>query len=143
MDTGIQKLHLLAPLRYRQDKTPRPFAYDPAAGETIFQFELNADHALNIEPDIDHYLGALIASGEAQAGAGSLEIPAGEYLFAQIREALDLEGSVLLAVEVQKEGLWERFSLEAALYFRYLFEDGKPVTQVFRPLTKGKPGGRL
>ncbi|GHU59786.1 hypothetical protein FACS189444_5710 [Spirochaetia bacterium] len=147
MDITIQKLHLLTPLRYRQDRELRPFAYQGDAGETLFQFELNPDQYLSIEPDIDQYLGALIASGSLAASSlaasnlaassragNSLELPAGEYLFAQIREALDREESVLLAVEVQKDGLWERFSLGSGLYVRYLFEDGKPVTQVFRPL---------
>ncbi|MDR2951648.1 MAG: hypothetical protein LBU82_00240 [Treponema sp.] len=39
-----------------------------------------------------------------------------------------------MAVELQKDGLWEMFQLENRLYVRLLYEDGKRVTQLFRPL---------
>jgi hypothetical protein len=38
-----------------------------------------------------------------------------------------------MALEQQKDGLWERYKPENRLYVRYLFEDGCPVTQLFRP----------
>jgi hypothetical protein len=38
-----------------------------------------------------------------------------------------------MAIEQQKDGLWEQLRLGNHLYIRYLFEDGSPVTQVFRP----------
>ncbi|MDR2313378.1 MAG: hypothetical protein LBE02_02465 [Spirochaetaceae bacterium] len=38
------------------------------------------------------------------------------------------------ALELQKEGLWERQKLEDRIYLRRLFEDGAPVIQILRPL---------
>jgi hypothetical protein len=66
--------------------------------------------------------------------SGPLELSAGTYLFAQVRELPDMEKLIDMIIEVQQEGLWERLSLDDRLYIRYLFEDGQPVTQVFRPV---------
>lgn len=65
-----------------------------------------------------------------------VELPAGCYFFVQKRDSLPLgpEKWLDLAVEQQKDGLWERNKLENRLYVRYLFEDGLFVTQLFRPV---------
>jgi hypothetical protein len=39
-----------------------------------------------------------------------------------------------MAIEQQKDGLWERHKPESRLYLRFLFEDGRYVTQLLRPL---------
>jgi hypothetical protein len=63
-----------------------------------------------------------------------LELPAGEYFFVQVRENLGAKEFVEMAVELQKEGLWERIPLGKTVYFRILWEDGAPVFQVLRPI---------
>jgi hypothetical protein len=63
-----------------------------------------------------------------------MELPRGRYLFAQERSFLDREAVLCMAVEMQKDGLWERLCLENRLYLRYLGEEGQAVTQLFRPL---------
>jgi hypothetical protein len=86
-------------------------------------------------------LGSLLFAGEKLSGTetphnkAAIQLPAGKYLFVQRREALNREDCLALAAEQQKDGLWERFALTEKLYVRYLFEDGKPVTQLFRPLS--------
>jgi hypothetical protein len=64
----------------------------------------------------------------------TIELPAGNYFFAQVREILDEKGSSELAAEVQKEALWERRKLGTKIYLRYLYEHGSPVTQIFREM---------
>jgi hypothetical protein len=122
--------------------------------ERLFCFTVDAVQGRSIEPDPARFLGPLLAAGRSAAEsadrsaegsadgsaepAGGLELPAGSYLFAQQREALGQEALgrealVDMAMELQKDGLWERLKLGDRLYLRYLFEDGKRVTQVFRP----------
>jgi hypothetical protein len=69
----------------------------------------------------------------AGGGQTQLQLPAGQYLLVQQRKFLGREECIHLAVEQQKDGLWERFVPENRLYIRYLIEDGSPVTQLFRP----------
>jgi hypothetical protein len=144
------KLELRAPLFYREEPglvpwmPEEPGPGDPEAArpaeeteERLFCFTLDAVQGRSIEPDPARFLGPLLAAGRSVAGsaepAGGLELPAGNYLFAQQRETLGREAFVEVAMELQKDGLWERLKLEERLYLRYLFEDGKRLTQVFRP----------
>jgi hypothetical protein len=62
-------------------------------------------------------------------------LPAGDYLFSQKREILSREEILYLAAELQKEALWRRLSPEPRFYLRRLYEDGKGVTQLWRPYT--------
>jgi hypothetical protein len=130
-----------------------------SGGERLFCFELDPAQARSIEPDRGLLLGALLFAGLAGKDAAEKDVtengvaenpdagkaadthdavtlPAGLYLFAQQREELDREACLDMAIEQQKDGLWERHGLEPVLYVRYLFEDGKPVTQIFRPCKK-------
>ncbi|MDR1585814.1 MAG: hypothetical protein LBS57_00010 [Treponema sp.] len=111
-----------------------------AGSERLFCFELDPVQARSIEPDRELLLGALLFAGVTgnpdalkAADAALVRLPAGLYLFAQRREAADRNACLDMAIEQQKDGLWERHEPEPMLYVRYLFEDGKPVTQVFRP----------
>ena len=63
-------------------------------------------------------------------------LPQGKYLFTQCRSeaVLSRDEWLDLAIEQQKDGLWERNKLLDLLYIRFLFEDGSFVTQVFRAL---------
>jgi hypothetical protein len=112
-----------------------------AGSECLFCFELDPAQARSIEPDRELLLGALLFAGvtenpsAAQAADtdDAVTLPAGLYLFVQAREALDRDACLDMAIEQQKDGLWERHELKPMLYVRYLFEDEKPVTQLFRP----------
>jgi hypothetical protein len=155
MENRLFKLELLAPLVYVEDRSLQAFApgaetgtaagTDTDAGETLFLFELDPAQGLSIEPDPEHFLGPLVFSGRLPAGppgAGAegppRELPAGRYLFAQQRRHLNREECIHMAVELQKDGLWERLRPEPYLYLRFLIEDGRRVSQAFRPYGDGK-----
>ncbi|MDR0402285.1 MAG: hypothetical protein LBH35_01705, partial [Treponema sp.] len=101
--------------------------------ETLFHFRINPSGAFVMEAEEKNYLEALIAAGTADA-AGSLELPAGEYFFTQMRRKIGAAGFIGLALELQKEGLWRRLRLGTTVYFRTLWEDGAPVFQALRPI---------
>ena len=136
----IARLNLLSPLFYLADKALDPFAYREGDGEMLFCFDLNEAQYRAFEPDKTELLGDLIfgaraAAAERKAGEGETlrELPGGNYLFAQKREILNKEKIMDLAVEIQAEALWQRLEPGKRLYLRYLFEDGRSVTQLFRP----------
>jgi hypothetical protein len=140
----ILNLYLQAPLFYIRDDGLAPFPCDPSKGEVLFYFEIDGAQYRSIEPDRGGYLGRLVSGGipappDSAAGeaASLIELPRGRYLFAQGTEIPDREGYIQMAVEVQREGLWQNVSLDRGLYLRYIYEDGKQVTQVFRPLAGG------
>jgi len=132
----IQILTLLSPLRYPaaksgpEDLNPadiNPFDYKKEDGEKLYCFTLNENEYSGFEPDKKTLLGNLVFSANAV-------LPAGKYLFAQKREILSREEIIDMAVEIQAEGLWQRLKPGKTLYLRYLFEDSRPVTQLYRPL---------
>jgi hypothetical protein len=131
---------------------PAEFA---AGTPELFCFSLNPAQARRIDPDPETYLGLLEAAGRAVPGpaagggtgnreprenageplpcaSGYVHLPAGRYYFTQLRERLSREEFVEMAMELQKEGLWERLKFEDRLYLRRLFEDNAPVTQAWR-----------
>ncbi|MDR1859141.1 MAG: hypothetical protein LBQ69_06685 [Treponema sp.] len=146
-ESPLIRLDLRAPLEYAHAPGLDPFgpaalADGDASQELAFCFELNPEQAGRIDPEAGCFLGELVFSGRASAepdgsrGDGPeprWTIPAGLYLFAQRRKALGREECLQLAIEQQKDGLWEKHRLENRLYIRRLFEDGSAVTQVFRP----------
>jgi hypothetical protein len=155
MIPSLFPLHLTAPLFYRRDDNLEPFLYTPEEGELIFAWTIPVAEAFSIEPISDRFLERFFFAGRAvpkpvelsaQTGGGEtafntnagdgdlLELSQGMYFFSQIREILDREASLGLAIEVQKEALWQRFIPEPRFYLRRLFEDEKGVTQIFRPL---------
>jgi hypothetical protein len=116
-----------------------PFAYraeDAGCGQ-LFCFELDPAQSRSIEPCKERFLGALLFSGREETpereNAQTITLPAGRYLFCQERNALNRDECIELALEQQKDGLWERLKLKPLLYIRYLFEDEKAVTQIMRP----------
>jgi hypothetical protein len=155
MGLEITRLHLVSPLYYLRDEginrndtsrdtrdnTIDPFSYSGERGEMLFHFCLDPDQSQSIEPDERVLLSALISGGRAAdpeepvSPGKALLLPEGDYLFSQVREILSHEDIISLAVEVQKEGLWQRLRPASELYLRYLFEDDRGVTQVFRPYT--------
>jgi hypothetical protein len=149
----LLKLELLAPLVYAEDRGLKPFENqggpgDQAAGDDrLFCFETGAGQGGSIEPDPALFLGPLIFSGRTAKNADSAgegwELPAGTYLFAQERRILNRDECIFMAIEIQKDGLWERLEPDSRLYLRFLTEDGRELTQVFRPCRKReeKQGG--
>ena len=131
----ITRLQLLSPLYYSGGGDFDPFVYREGDGEKLFCFDLGAA-AGAFQPDRAAFPGRLLFCGTA-AGGGTAdgELPPGNYLFAQQREVLSRESIITMVLEIQQEGLWQRLSLGSKLYLRYLFEDGCPVTQIFRPFT--------
>jgi hypothetical protein len=141
MDISLHRLRLLSPLRYGADECPDPFGQTTAGEELLVCFAINPVQHLSIEPAEEYYLTDIIAAGKRGAGSAEnkvsfLELPPGDYFFAQIREAPSRETFTGLAVEVQKEALWQRCKPEPRVYLRRLCEEGGPVTQVFRPLAE-------
>jgi len=148
MKTEIFNLNLASPLYFVRIDDPKPFSrIDIGKGnpnlELLFCFELEEDQYRNFEPTLDNFFDNLLFGGmstgdskanSAEAGVEKpVELPAGEYLFSQKRELLSREEILTLAAEIQQEGLWQRHEPGKKFYLRYLFEDGKIVTQIFRP----------
>jgi hypothetical protein len=149
----VLRLELRSPLFYREDKGLVPFTdgdygnETAGAGELLFCFEIEGKTGEAIDPDTASYLGPPVFSGRlpdtdrksggaksggAAGASGLFELAAGTYFFAQAREVLGREECTLMAVEVQREILWQRLQPVNRLYIRRLFEDGKPVTQAWR-----------
>ncbi|MDR0525445.1 MAG: hypothetical protein LBG90_06195 [Spirochaetaceae bacterium] len=135
---NIIRLDLYGSLYYRPDPKCEPFGAEEIREEALFCFEIASDQYLSIEPEYDRYLGPLLFAGAGPTAASgeACELPAGLYLFAQVRDVLCREDIVWMAMEIQKDGLWERLDLGNRLYLRYLYEDASAVTQLFRPYKK-------
>jgi hypothetical protein len=133
----VVRLELRSSLYYYEDRSLVPFGTADTK-ELLFCFEIEEETGKAIDPDTASYLGSPVFSGRictdaAQSGSGGLfELSAGAYFFAQTREALNREECILMAIEVQREILWQRLQPQNQLHIRNLFEDGKPVTQVWR-----------
>ena len=146
-EEGARRLELLHPLLYRGGTDLIPFSPTTRTeqDERLFCFAIDEVQSRCIEPDAGVFLGPLLAAGyletAGQDGAGSrtapggetVELPRGRYIFAQKRGVLGKSDVIDLAIEVQKDGLWERLRLEAYFYLRYLYEENAAVTQIFRP----------
>jgi hypothetical protein len=143
-ESSLIRLELRAPLFYINSPELAPFSREIESGEQLFCFELDPEESLSIEPERERFLGPLILAGSgavqetdlraAQVEANIIRLEAGVYLFAQKREVLDREACIDMAIEQQKDGLWERYKLQNRLYIRRLFEDTSPVSQIFRPV---------
>jgi hypothetical protein len=105
--------------------------------EILLCYQVNPVQGCSIEPDRDHFLSKLLFVGQKSsetAGDNLVSLPQGDYLFTQCRAdaVLGNDEWLDLAIEQQKDGLWERNKPGNLLYVRFLFEDGAFVTQVFR-----------
>jgi len=139
--TPLTLLNLCTPLQYvRAESQDKP----TVEGETILCYEVNPVQGGSIEPDRDRFLGRLLFIGqkppeETPGGNGKktkelVSLPQGDYLFMQCRSdaVLGPDEWLDLAIEQQKDGLWERNKPGNLLFIRFLFEDGAFITQVFR-----------
>jgi hypothetical protein len=136
MEQAMRQLTLMSPLPYVEAPGLDPFARPSGGGERLFCFE-TGDQAGGIDAEEDRFLGPLLFSaraGTAGRGEKPRELPRGAYLFAQFREIPEKSGIIRLAVELHKEGLWQRFVMEPRFFLRYLFEDRREVIQILRPL---------
>jgi len=137
-DSQLMYLHLHSPLFYIEAPELSPFNYvcseNDIAQESLFCFKLNEEQAQRIDPDVSCFLDELVFAGKGDGKQGNLKIPAGRYLFSQQRKALEKNECITMAIEQQKDGLWERAKPENLLYIRRLYEDGSPVTQIIRPV---------
>jgi len=135
----LMNLDLRAPLLFSKiGEFPSEFREND---EFLLCFELAPAQSRSIEPDRELLLGPLVFAGCKTGDScqdGTAALPAGNYLFTQNRGAyLKKDEWLDMAVEQQKDGLWERYKPENRLFVRFLFEDGSPVTQIFRPLPAG------
>ena len=111
----------------------------PENDEFLLCFALNPAQSRTIEPVREQLLGDLLfmggKTGDSTADQ-SVTLPSGEYLFMQSRgiSAMTRDEWLDLAIEQQKDGLWERYQPGDLLYIRFLFEDGAVVTQLFRTI---------
>jgi hypothetical protein len=137
----LVRLDLRAPLLYTETPELNAFDCPPPSEETsefLFCFELDQEQSQSIEPQPENFLGRIVFSGknvqnQNKGDKGDLELPAGLYLFAQQRGVIGRTECINLAIEQQKDGLWEKIKLGNRLFLRLLYEDGSPVTQLFRP----------
>ena len=152
-NTPFMRLDLRAPLLYSKI-TGLP-SQIPENEEILLHYELDTVQSRSIEPVTEKLIVSLLFAGHLQSSLQhsqpfsqhnfqqTVMLPAGEYLFSQYRselpnqpEWLELSKIRDMAVEQQKDGLWERHKLKNQLYVRFLYEDGAFVTQIFRPIEK-------
>jgi hypothetical protein len=146
MTYALRKLELLAPLFYTEDRNLEPFRPPEGEEETLFCFEIDGGEGRSIEPDPAAFPGTLLFSGRAAGDrppgdgppparerGGCVTLPKDGYLFVQTEGVLDRKHFAETAVEMQKDGLWERLEPGNRIYLRYLFEDGRRTSQIFRP----------
>jgi hypothetical protein len=139
--TPLTLLNLCTPLQYV--KSERQAASILKNEEMLFCYEVNSVQGGSIEPDRNRFLGKLLfigeksmktPSGDGEKAKELVSLPQGDYLFMQRRSGavLTCDEWLDLAIEQQKDALWERNKPLNLLYVRFLFEDGAFVTQVFR-----------
>jgi len=136
----VTQLTLCTPIFYEKiDKLP---SLIPKYTEFLLCFDINPTQSRSIEPVPDQFLDNLIFTGQKSPDNLQQEVslPQGKYIFLQHRGTAPLEQYewLDLAIEQQKDGLWERHKLGNILYVRYLHEDDMFVTQVFRVM-EGEP----
>jgi len=135
-------LDLRAPIIY--EKTDEAPIISGVNDEFLQCYIINPDQGRSIEPDPPRFLDNLSFTGVKTLSVHDIPpslqviLPAGHYLFTQERNeaVLSMDKWLELAIEQQKDGLWERQKPENLLYIRFLYEDGGYVTQVFRPVKK-------
>jgi hypothetical protein len=150
--TPLTRLNLCAPLLYTefacQDQSLLKHEENIKENEEILLcYKLNPVQSLSIEPDRDCLLGNMVFIGQKSPAIlnGHTEetdenklvlLPQGNYLFTQRRSETVLcqDEWLDLAIEQQKDGLWEGNKPKNLLYVRFLHEDEAFVTQIFRAL---------
>jgi hypothetical protein len=141
--TSLIKLDLRTSIIYTKDITSENGSSENIEimknnEEILHCYRVNPKQYRNFEPDFENFLGNLIFTGRKAINPdeSTVSLPEGLYLFVQCRDDKPLKRDewLDLAIEQQKDGLWERHKLSDLVYIRFLYEDGKTVTQVFRPI---------
>nr|AXS01210.1 hypothetical protein [uncultured bacterium] len=147
--TPLTNLELCVPLIYIKVKD----SFSPNFNENdeiLLCYDLDPVQSRSIEPDPALFPGSQVFFGHKTGDTGGLpedlqaetvSLPAGKYLFSQRRSGLEPDNSITavenwldLAIEQQKDALWERHKPGNRLFVRVLYEDGEWATQVFREL---------
>ena len=112
--------------------------------EFLLCFRLNPLESRSIEPDRYQFIEQFVFLGiKTDENAAIIHeetkkviLPAGNYLFNQCRseQILNKDEWLDIAIEQQKDGLWERYKPGNLLYIRFLYEDSAFVTQVYRQI---------
>ncbi|WP_461256928.1 hypothetical protein [Treponema sp. R80B11-R83G3] len=147
-NTPLTLLNLCTSLPYIKSECQDPslLKYEKLENEEILLcYEVNPVQGCSIEPERDYLLDKLLFIGQKlperenedtdeKERNNLVSLPQGNYLFTQCRSdaVLNSDEWLDLAIEQQKDGLWERNKPGNLLYVRFLFEDGSFVTQVFR-----------
>ncbi len=126
----VMKLDLRAPLPYRRELGP-PLTDDD---ERVCLYELDDRTGQDLDPQAEGYLGEPILTAGIHGAGEEVAVPQGTYLFAQLKAAPEPHIQTALAIEVQKEGLWQGLAMGKRLYVRILREEDGTVTQALRPL---------
>lgn len=141
-ETPLMNLDLRSPLIFLKIHAQMGSEFPPDLAkneEILLCFDLDPLQSLNIEPDPELLLGSFVfagrkTDGDAAPQGEAVSLPAGKYLFVQKRGVTPGENWLEMAIEQQKDGLWELYRPENRLFVRYLHEDGQFVIQLFRPL---------
>ena len=153
--TSLTRLDLRSQLsyiktNYNENDVQKIYQNFPKNEEILLCYKLNPSQSRNIEPDRENFLDSLLFIGqkpeensldEANTDTGSCAVnteavlPAGNYLFTQCRseQTLNKDEWLDIAIEQQKDCLWERQKPGDFIYIRFLYEDNAYVTQIFRP----------
>ena len=95
--------------------------------ENLLCYTINPSQANIIDPSSEHYLHSDTIP--------VTELLEGDYFITQLRkEHVDTKELLELAIVLQKEALWNRYKLQNKLFLRQFYEDGFPVTQLWRPI---------
>ena len=138
--TTLKYFDLCTPLTYSQTECLPAEIHKNE--EFLLFFELDPAQSLSIEPVKELlplkliYIGKKIPETDP-TDTEKIILPAGKYIFSQQRSDSPLlaqEEWLDMAVEQQKDALWEQNKLKNRLYIRYLYEDDLFVTQLFREL---------
>jgi hypothetical protein len=149
--TPLMRLDLRKPLVYKKIsfEDMESLVILPKNEEIILCFKLNPLQSSNIEINRELFLESLVFTGQKIDNMyhetkpdhqKEVVLPQGIYLFVQERSLENINKVphqiewLDMAIEQQKDGLWERNKLDNLLFVRFLHEDGAFVTQVFRPI---------
>jgi hypothetical protein len=134
--SNVMQLELYRAISYVRDDALDPFTLTDVEGELLFCFELDL-----AEGAADCFSRPVFAGFELYDGEihEEVEIPKGDYLFAQERRLLSKNEIINMKAEIQQFAATGGYELDNKLYLRYLFEDGKIVTQLFSALGGSSP----
>ncbi|MDR2865024.1 MAG: hypothetical protein LBV68_05395 [Spirochaetaceae bacterium] len=130
----ISYLELYQAINYVKNNDLDPFDRGEDKGEFLFCFEQGEAGETGEEGLRLIEAGFELFDAETHP---EIELPQGIYFFRQERKRLSKNEIIRLSAEIEIHAQHTGFKLANKLYLRYLFEDGKQVTQFFRPCFSG------